>query len=345
MCDFKFYIERLADGKILTREEATKAFSLILSGEASSVQMGAFLMALRVRKETMDEILGALMAMRQNMLTVEIDQDAQDALDIVGTGGDFSCSYNVSTASAFVVSGAGVKVAKHGNRAISSKSGAADTLQALGVNIQASPEVIAHCIKKVGLGFMFAPNHHPAMRSVLKVRAELGTRTLFNLLGPLSNPAMVRKQLIGVFSPEWVLLFARILKNLGSTSSWVVHGGGLDEISTVNETIVACLKNGELSTFRVTPEEVGLQRADPNALKGGDTPEQNAAALRAVLNGVENAYRDIVLFNSAAALLVADKVNDLKEGMALAAYSIDSGNAEKVLDRLIHVSNQEDSIE
>jgi len=336
MDNLKPYIIKVADGGILGREDAAEAFSIIMSGQATPAQAAGFLMALHVRGETVDEISGAVFAMRRKMLTVDT---CEDAIDIVGTGGDRSGSYNVSTASAFVVSGAGVSVAKHGNRALSSKSGTADALKALGVNIDAAPDLIAHCISEVGLGFMFAPIHHPAMRHIDPVRKELGIRTIFNILGPLSNPAGVKRQLIGVFSPEWVVPIALTLQKLGSTSLWVVHGNGLDELTTAGETKVAAIRNGEISTFTVTPEQAGLQRADADELKGG-TPDENAEALRAVLNGVPSAYRDIVLLNSAAALIIADKAKDLKEGVAMAAHSIDSGSAKTVLDRLIGVSNQ-----
>lgn len=304
------------------------------------MQVSGFLMALRVRGESLDEIAGAVSAIRRKMLPVNI---SQDAIDIVGTGGDQFGSYNVSTTSAFVVAGAGVSVAKHGNRAVSSKSGAADALKELGVNIDATPEVIANCIREVGLGFMFAPNHHPIMRHVGPTRAELGTRTIFNILGPLSNPASVKRQLIGVFSPEWIVPVARSLQELGSTSLWVVHGNGLDELTTTGETQVASIRNAELSTFTVTPEDAGLQKVDMQQLKGG-TPEANATALRELLDGKIGAYRDIVLLNSAAAFIIADKVKDLKEGVALAAESIDSGKAKAILDRLVDISNQQKSV-
>lgn len=337
MHNLKSYINKVANGNRLSREEARDAFSIIISGEATPVQIGGFLMALRVRGESTEEISGAVAAMRQKMLAVDV---SEDAIDIVGTGGDQSGSYNVSTASAFVVSGAGVPVAKHGNRAMSSKSGAADALKALGVNIDAAPELIANCIKDVGLGFMFAPNHHPAMRHVGPTRAELGTRTIFNILGPLSNPAGVKRQLIGVFSPEWIVPVARSLQELGSTSLWVVHGNGLDELTTTGETQVAAIRNGEMSAFTVTPEDAGLQRVDMQHLKGG-TPEENAAALRELLDGRPGAYRDIVLLNSAAALIIADRAENLKEGVAMAAESIDSGKAKAILGRLVDVSNRE----
>jgi anthranilate phosphoribosyltransferase len=260
------------------------------------------------------------------------------AVDIVGTGGDQSGSYNVSSCSAFVVAGAGVPVAKHGNRALSSKSGAADALAALGVNIEADANTIGRSINEAGLGFMFAPMHHSAMRHVGPSRVELGTRTIFNLLGPLSNPASVKRQLVGVFSAEWVEPLAQVLKELGSETAWVVFGDGLDEMTTAGTTKVAALENGTIRTFEITPEDVGLRRVDMSELKGGEA-EVNAKALLGVLEGAQNAYRDIVLLNSAAALVISGKAKDLKDGIALAAQSIDSGAALAVLQKVIAVSN------
>ena len=264
MSDFKTYIAKTASGQSLTFDEAREAFEIVMSGEATPSQIGGFLMALRVRGETVDEISGAVATMRAKMLTVEAPPNA---IDIVGTGGDASGSYNVSTAAAFVVAGAGVPVAKHGNRALSSRSGAADTLAALGVNIEATPKQISACIKEAGVGFMFAPAHHSAMRHVGPSRVELGTRTIFNLLGPLSNPAGVTRQLVGVFSPEWVEPLAHVLKGLGAEAAWVVHGDGLDEMTTTGATNVAELRDGEVRTFEVLPEDVGLNAPCPPTLK------------------------------------------------------------------------------
>ncbi|PYE88257.1 anthranilate phosphoribosyltransferase [Phyllobacterium leguminum] len=337
MADLKTHIAKAASGAPLSRAEAEEAFGIMMSGEATPSQIGGFLMALRVRGETVDEIAGAVASMRTKMLPVEAPDDA---VDIVGTGGDQSGSYNVSTCSAFVVAGAGVPVAKHGNRALSSRSGAADTLAALGVNIEISPERISECIRETGLGFMFAPSHHSAMRHVGPSRVELGTRTIFNLLGPLSNPAGVKRQLVGVFARPWVEPLAHVLKELGSQSVWVVHGDGLDEMTTSGTTHVAALENGEIRTFEVTPESVGLRRADPSELKGGDAA-YNAEALRGVLEGVKGAFRDITLLNSGAALVIAGKVETLNEGVALAAHAVDSGAANTVLNKLIAVSNRE----
>jgi anthranilate phosphoribosyltransferase len=274
--------------------------------------------------------------MRAKMLGVKAPPDA---VDVVGTGGDASGSFNISTCAAFIVAGAGVPVAKHGNRALSSKSGAADVLQALGVKIDLSAEQVGDCIREAGIGFMFAPAHHPAMKNVGPTRVELGTRTIFNLLGPLSNPAGVKRQMVGTFSKHWVEPMAQVLKNLGSDSIWVVHGSdGLDEITTAGSTSVAALKNGKIDTFEITPEDAGLKRVKPEALRGGDA-ETNANALLDVLKGKPDPFRDVAILNAAAALIVAGKAKDLKEGAALAAKSIDSGEAEGRLDRLIAVSN------
>jgi anthranilate phosphoribosyltransferase len=334
--EFKALIGKVATGASLTREEAASAFDRMMSGEATPSQMGALLMGLRVRGETVDEITGAVTTMRAKMLGV---QAPPDAIDVVGTGGDASGSFNISTCAAFIVAGAGVPVAKHGNRALSSKSGAADVLSALGVNIELASEKVARCIRDAGIGFMFAPAHHPAMKNVGPTRVELGTRTIFNLLGPLSNPASVKRQMIGAFSRQWIEPMAQVLKNLGSESIWVVHGSdGLDEITTTGATSVAALENGKIRTFEITPEDVGLPRATPEALRGGDA-EQNARALLDVLKGKPSAFRDVAIFNAAAALVVAGKAKDLKEGASLAAKAIDSGEAEGKLDRLIAVSN------
>ncbi len=335
MSDLKPFINKVATGASLTKDEAEAAFTIMMSGQATPAQIGGFLMSLRVRGETIDEITGAVASMRKKMLRVD---SVDGAVDIVGTGGDQSGSYNVSTATAFVVAGAGIPVGKHGNRALSSKSGAADALAALGVNIDATPEMIGRCIREVGLGFMFAPTHHSAMRHVGPARVELGTRTIFNILGPLSNPAGVTNQLIGVFSPQWVVPIAKVLQGLGSKSLWVVHGSGMDELTTAGETDVAALKNGVLTTFTVTPEDAGLKRVTMADLKGGD-PQYNAQALRAVLEGQHGAYRDIVLLNAAAAFIIAGKADTLKQGVEIAKQSIDQGKAKEKLEQLIKVSN------
>jgi anthranilate phosphoribosyltransferase len=333
--DLKALIGQAATGAALTREEASIAFDLMMSGEATPSQMGGLLMALRVRGETVDEITGAVSAMRSKMLRVLAPPHA---IDVVGTGGDASGSYNISTCTAFIVAGAGVPVAKHGNRALSSRSGAADVLTALGVRIDIPPDHISRCITQAGIGFMFAPAHHPATRHVNPTRVELGTRTIFNLLGPLSNPAGVQRQMVGVFSRQWVEPLAHVLKNLGSERAFVVHGSdGLDEITTTGPTTVAALENGEVRTFEITPEEVGFARAKAEALRGGDA-DHNAKALLAVLKGQRGPFRDVALLNAAAALVVAGKAADLKHGVALAERSIDSGEAEGSLERLIVIS-------
>ncbi|HEY1542354.1 MAG TPA: anthranilate phosphoribosyltransferase [Xanthobacteraceae bacterium] len=333
--DLKALIGQAATGAMLTREQAAAAFDLMMSGEATPSQMGGLLMALRVRGETVEEITGAVSAMRSKMLPVSAPADA---IDVVGTGGDASGSYNISTCAAFIVAGAGVPVAKHGNRALSSRSGAADVLNSLGVRIDIPPDHISRCIAQAGIGFMFAPAHHPAMRHVGPTRLELGTRTIFNLLGPLSNPAGVKRQMVGVFSKQWVEPLAHVLKNLGSERAFVVHGSdGLDEITTAGPTAIASLDNGEVKTFDITPEDVGVTRAKPDMLRGGDA-DHNAKALLAVLKGQRGPYRDVAVLNAAAALMVAGRAGDLKRGVALAEKSIDSGEAEGSLERLIVVS-------
>jgi len=336
--DFKALIAKVATGASLTREESATAFDRMMSGEATPSQMGGLLMAMRVRGETVEEITGAVTTMRAKMHGVKAPSDA---VDVVGTGGDASGSFNISTCAALIVAGAGVPVAKHGNRALSSKSGAADVLGALGVKVELSPEQVGRCIREAGIGFMFAPAHHPAMKNVGPTRVELGTRTIFNLLGPLSNPASVKRQMIGAFSRQWIEPMAQVLKILGSESIWVVHGSdGLDEITTSGLTSVAELANGKVRTFEITPEDAGIPRATPEALRGGDA-EHNAKALLDVLKGKPGAFRDVAIINAAAALIVAGKAKNLKEGAALAAKAIESGEAEGRLDRLIAVSNAE----
>ena len=336
--DLKVLIAKAAAGQALTRAESASAFDRMMSGEATPSQMGGLLMALRVRGETVDEITGAASTMRSKMTKVAAPPDA---IDVVGTGGDASGSYNVSTCAALIVAGSGVPVAKHGNRALSSKSGAADVLGALGVKIDLRPDEITRCIYEAGIGFMFAPSHHPATKNVAPTRVELGTRTIFNLLGPISNPASVKRQMIGVYSKQWVEPMAQVLKNLGSECVWVAHGSdGLDEITTSGPTHVAALENGTVRTFDINPEDIGIARAKPEALRGGDA-ETNATALMAVLKGTKGPYRDIAIFNAAAALVVSGKAKDLKDGAEMAAKSLDSGEAEGRLGRLIKVSNEQ----
>ena len=334
--EFRALIGKVATGAALGRDEAAGAFEQMMAGEATPSQMGALLMALRVRGETVDEITGAVTAMRAKMVRV---QAPPDAIDVVGTGGDASGSFNISTCAALIVAGAGVPVAKHGNRALSSKSGAADVLAELGVNIDLNPEQIGHCIREAGIGFMFAPAHHPATKNVGPTRAELGTRTIFNLLGPLSNPAGVKRQMVGVFSKQWTEPLAHVLKNLGAESVWVVHGSdGLDEVTTSGPTSVTALENGVIRNFEIAPEQVGLRKVKPEELRGGDAAT-NARAVQEVLEGKQTAFRDVALLNAAAALVVSGKAKDLQGGFKLAAHSVDSGEAEGRLDRLIVVSN------
>jgi anthranilate phosphoribosyltransferase len=332
---FRALIGKVATGASLTQEESAHAFDKMMSGEATPSQMGAFLMGLRVRGETVEEIAGAVATMRSKMLPV---QAPADAIDVVGTGGDAAGSYNISTCAAFIVAGAGVPVAKHGNRALSSKSGAADVLSALGVNIELKPEGIAKCIREAGIGFMFAPSHHPAMKHVGPTRVELATRTIFNLLGPLSNPAGVKRQMVGVFARHWIEPLAKVLGALGSEKAWVVHGSdGLDEITTNGVTHVAELSGGKVRTFDISPDDAGLKSSKPGELKGGEAI-YNAEALRAVLDGQMGPFREVALFNAAAALVVAGKADDLKAAAALAAKSIESGAAKMRLEKLVAVS-------
>ncbi|WP_315928038.1 anthranilate phosphoribosyltransferase [Mesorhizobium sp. SP-1A] len=336
MSALKTYIAKAAAGTPLSFEEAREAFDIIMSGDATPGQIGGFLMALRVRGETVGEISGAVATMRSKMLRVEAPSGA---IDIVGTGGDGSHSFNISTASAFVIAACGVPVAKHGNRGLSSQTGTADVLTRLGVNIELPPEAIGRCIKEAGIGFMFAPSHHPAMKHVGPIRVELGTRTIFNLLGPLTNPAGVGRQLVGVFSPEWVVPVAETLQALGTEHAWIVHGDGYDEITTTGETHVAELVGGEVRTFTLTPEAVGLKRRTREELRGADS-EYNAKALRDLLDGAPGAYRDTVLMNAGAGLVVAGKAQRIEDGMASAAQAIDGGAARKVLETLVTVSNR-----
>jgi len=334
--DMKALLARVADGGTLTEAEAELAFDIIMSGNATPSQMGGFLMALRVRGETVEEITGAARTMRAKMLRIPTPAGA---VDTVGTGGDGAKTYNISTAAAFVVAGAGVVVAKHGNRALSSRAGAADVLTHLGVNIDCDMTLVQAALDEAGICFFMAPRHHSAMRHVGGTRVELGTRTIFNILGPLSNPGGVKRQLIGVFSKDWVVPMAETLLKLGSERAWVMHGDGLDEITTTGVTTVASLQDGRIETFEITPEEVGLPRATIDQVRGGD-PEHNATALRAVLDGVPGPYRDIVLMNAAGALIIAGRTTDMRSGVAMAAEALDSGRAKAKLDALVTVTNR-----
>ena len=335
MPDFKPLIAKVANGESLNATEAREAFSIIMSGDATLAQIGGFLMALRVRGETVPEIAGAVGVMREKMLKVEAPADA---IDIVGTGGDGTKTYNISTLASIIVAGAGVPVAKHGNRALSSKSGAADALGALGIKLDIGPKMISRCITEAGIGFMFAQQHHSAMRHVGPARTELGTRTIFNILGPLANPAGVKRQLVGVFSPHWLEPIAEVLRDLGSESVWVVHGSGLDEITTTGSTDIVALEDGKIRAFKLTPADFGVQQANLEDIRGGDG-DYNAKALRAVLKGEKNAYRDIALANAAASLVVAGQAGDIKTGMTLAIESLESGAAAGALEKLVDISN------
>ncbi len=315
----------IATERPLTRAEAEMAFSILFAGDATPAQMGGLLMTLRTRGETVDEYAAAAHVMRARCVRVRAPEGA---MDIVGTGGDGKGTLNISTATAFVVAGAGVPVAKHGNRNLSSKSGAADALGALGINVMVGAAEVERALRDVGIGFMMAPMHHPAMRHVGPVRTELGTRTIFNILGPLTNPAGVKRQLTGVFSPALVRPMAEVLQALGSEKAWLVHGGdGTDEVSIAAPSRVVALENGALREFTLHPEDAGLPLHRFEDLLGGD-PAANAAELKAVLAGSGRpAYRDAVLLNAAAALVVADRAADLKSGVALARESILSGAA------------------
>jgi anthranilate phosphoribosyltransferase len=334
----KEVLGRLAIGARLSEAEAEAVFEIIMSGDATPAQIGGLLMALRVRGETVEEITGAARIMRAKALKVEAPEGA---IDIVGTGGDEAGTYNISTAATFVVAACGVPVAKHGNRAVSSKSGASDVLTALGVNINADFALVSETLWANNAGFLMAPRHHNAMRHVGGPRGELGLRTIFNLLGPLSNPAGVKRQVVGVFAEHWVEPIANVLGRLGAERAWVVHGSdGLDELTTTGPSKVAELKDGAVRVFTVTPEEVGLKRALPQDLKGGDA-EFNAAALMMVLSGEAGPYRDIVVLNAAAALVVAGRVTSLADGARMAEQAIDGGDAARVLGRMIAITNRE----
>lgn len=336
MSDARATLAAVASGRALTRAEAEAAFGLLLAGAATPAQTGALLMGLRVRGESVDEIAGAVAAMRARMVRVRAPAGA---IDIVGTGGDGHGTYNVSTLAALIVAGCGVPVAKHGNRASSSRSGSSDVLEALGVSTMLDAPAVEHCLGVAGIGFMAAPMHHAAMRHVAAVRAELGTRTIFNLLGPLSNPAGVTRLLVGAFSPSWLEPLARALGTLGAERAWLVHGAdGLDEISTTGPTAVVAWENGALRRFTIEPEAHGLRRAALSELVGGDAAH-NAAALRAVLDGAPGAYRDIAVLNAAAALVVAGHAADVDAGLALARKAVDGGAARTALDRLVRATH------
>ncbi len=327
-------LARLATGETLTEAEAEAAFDIIMAGEATPAQIGALLMAMRVRGETVAELTGAVRAMRARMAAIVAPADA---IDVCGTGGDNAGTLNVSTAVTFVVAACGVPVAKHGNRALSSRTGGADVLAALGVEVEVPLDRLASVLAAAGCAFLFAPRHHPSMRHAAGPRVELGTRTIFNLLGPLANPARVRRQLTGVFAADWARPMAETLGRLGSEAAWLVHGDGLDELSLSGVNHVAALEGGVVREFTLTGAEAGLP-AWPRAAIGGGEAAENAAALRALLDGAPGAYRDTVLFNAAAALRLAGRAGDLRAGVAAAAAAIDSGAALGVLERLAAAS-------
>jgi anthranilate phosphoribosyltransferase len=332
---FRPHFEKVASGQTLSEQEAREAFLCIMHGAISEIQLAAFLTALKVRGETADEIAGAVSAMKSLMVEVSAPEGA---IDIVGTGGDAKGTFNVSTASAFVLAGGGVHVAKHGNRAVSSKSGAADVLEKLGVNINPTSAQLQACFRKAGLAFLWAPAHHPAMRHAAAVRQGLKLRTIFNLLGPLTNPAHTKRQLIGAYSRDWLKRIAEVMDRAGAAHVWAVHGAdGMDELSTTGESHVVELRNGKFATFTIHPSDAGLPVAKPDDLVGG-SPEDSAVALRALLRGRRSAYRDIVLLNSGAAFIIAGRAEDLKQGVALAEASIEDGKAEAALDALIETS-------
>jgi anthranilate phosphoribosyltransferase len=329
-------IQKVSGGATLSEDEIRSALEQMTAGAATPAQMGAFLMALRVRGETVEEITGAAQMLRAKMNRVEV---ASDAIDVVGTGGDTHGTYNISTCAALIAAGAGVKIAKHGNRRVSSKSGASDVLSELGVKLEVPAATIARCVGEAGVGFLWAPLHHPALKHWAPIRGELGIRTIFNLLGPICNPAGVKRQVVGVFSWHWVEPIAHVLNSLGAEHVWVVHGhDGLDELTTTGATDVAELKGGKVTVFEVTPADAGLAPAKLSDLKGGDEKE-NAAAIRAVLAGKKTPLRDIAVLNAAAALIVAGKAANLLDGAALAAHSIESGAARRALERLVAITN------
>jgi anthranilate phosphoribosyltransferase len=336
--NLKPVLARLAAGAKLTDDEAENAFDIIMSGEATPAQIGALLMAMRVRGETVPEITGAVRAMRARMTAIAAPADA---IDVCGTGGDAAGTLNVSTAVTFVIAGCGVPVAKHGNRALSSRTGGADVLTALGINVDVPLERLSDILRAANCAFLFAPRHHPSMRHAAGPRVELGTRTIFNLLGPLANPARVRCQFTGVFAPEWAEPMAETLGRLGTETAWIVHGQGLDELTVAGENTVVAWQNGGIRRFTITPEDAGLPRAPIEAIRGGDAA-LNAATLQALLQGAAGPYRDTVVLNAAAALIVAARAGDLREGVALASRSIASGAALAALDTLRRETTSKD---
>lgn len=327
----------LAEGKNLPQENAARAFQIIMNAGATPAQMAAFIMGLRIKGETVEEITGGAQAMRAKAKRMKAPAGS---MDTCGTGGDNRGTYNISTAVAFVLAACGIPVAKHGNRSVSSLSGSADVLSVLGVNINADIPVLERCIRECGIAFLMAPHFHPAMRHIAPIRQELGIRTIFNLLGPLANPATPDFQLLGVYSDQWVEPMANVLNSLGTKAAWVVHGSdGLDELSLSGPSKVAELKDGKVRCFDVFPEEAGLKVTSLEALKGKD-PEHNASAMIDALSGVESAYRNAILYNASAGLVIAGKAGDLKQGVEIAKEAIDSGKAHITLKKLVEISNE-----
>lgn len=329
--ELKDAIRRVVDRQDLSEAEAHAALGVIMDGEATPAQIAALITALRMKGEAVEEIAGFARAMRERAQRIRPRVD--DLVDVVGTGGDRVNTFNISTTTAFVVAGAGAYVAKHGNRAVSRRSGAADVLEALGVNIQVGPEVVEGCIEDIGIGFLFAPLYHAAMKHAVGPRREIGIRTVFNILGPLTNPAGARNLLVGTYDPGLTEIMARVLAELGARRALVVHGDGMDEVSTLAPTRISEVRDGSVRTYTLDPTTLGISPPDAQALAGG-SPEENARTTEAILRGAPGPARDIILLNAAAALQVAGLAGDLREGMALAARAIDSGAAYERLEGL-----------
>ena len=337
MTSLASFLHKLRDKKDLSSYDTREIFDAIFTGAVSEDAIAAFLLALRRKGETADEILGAVQSMRAKAITISAPENA---IDIVGTGGDAKGTFNISTAAALTVAACGVPVAKHGNKAATSKSGSSDVLAALGINLEPSMDTLQECLHEANLCFLFAPNHHPAMRFVAPVRKKLGVRTIFNLLGPLTNPANVKRHVIGVFASEWLVPMADVLHALGSTQAWITYGqDGMDELTTTGKSDVVALEDDLIKTFSVAPEDVGLPRALPEELQGGD-PAANAAAIRDLLAGRKSSYRDIVLLNAAAGLVVGGKAAHLREGVSMAGECLDHGAAQGVLEKLVALTNK-----
>ncbi|WP_411820381.1 anthranilate phosphoribosyltransferase [Hyphococcus formosus] len=337
MSSFTPHLARATSGTPLTPDEMREAMNALFSGNANDIEIAGFLCALRARGETVEEIAAAAQTMRDHALKVDAPDDV---VDTCGTGGDGAGTYNISTAAALIVAGAGARVAKHGNKSASSKSGSSEVLEAVGVKLDIPPALITRCITEANVGFMFAALHHKAVGHVVNARKTLGVRTMFNVLGPLSNPASAKRQVMGVFARDLVRPIAEVMPLLGVTNAWVVHGeDGLDELTTTGKTHVAAVENGKVREFDVTPEDAGLDRAKASDLTGGD-PAENAVALRDLLDGKKSAYRDISVLNAAAALIVAGKADNLNDAARLAEQSIDSGSAKTALENLVRISNE-----